>query len=79
MKPSSITEKQYNKLRMLVTGMIAAHSAYLAHAPGWKEKVCRDPFKSTRLRDFQRAAEAGKELLWELEHCAPVLQGEVEA
>lgn len=63
-----ITPEQITKLRRLVVGMIGAASAYEQYACGWKEgRKNVDPFKSTRIKDFQAAAEAGKELLQELE------------
>lgn len=62
-----MTPEQQRKLRTLAAGMVAAASAYREFATGWKEKPVRDPFKRTRVKDFEQAAEAGKELLAELE------------
>jgi hypothetical protein len=62
-----MTARQRIKLKAVVCGMIAAHSAYATYVRGWKEKGKEDPFKRTRLEDFRKAAETGKELLAELE------------
>ncbi len=62
-----MTARQRIKLRTVVATMIAAASAYKEYAKGWKERAHADPFKKTRVKDFEAAAELGKELLEELE------------
>ena len=64
---SKMSANQLIKLKKVVCGMIAATSAYKEYARGWKERGNADPFKRTRVKDFEEAAEAGKELLSEIE------------
>lgn len=62
-----MTKAQLSQLRRLVANMGAAASAYKEYAREWKKPGHADPFKSTRVKDFERAFEDGKDLLNEIE------------
>jgi hypothetical protein len=62
-----MTPVQISKLRRVVVGLMGAADAYERYARGWKERGPSDPFKKTRVKDFNKLAELGKSLLAEVE------------
>lgn len=57
-----MTKEEFDVFKTVLVHLIAASSAYDKYVGGHDYRGSKDPFKSTRLADFDKAIELGREL-----------------